>query len=55
MQRAAETTGSGLMVEQIGFRSRALMGDVAPSLHRGINRFDARETAFDESARGQRP
>jgi hypothetical protein len=29
-------TGLGLAVEQIGFHSRRVVGDVAPSLHRGI-------------------
>jgi hypothetical protein len=44
---AAETTAVGLAVEQIGFRPRALVGDVAPSLHRWISRFDARQGTLD--------
>jgi len=40
VQRPAKTPRLGLAVEQIGFRPCTVVGDIAPSLHHGINRVD---------------
>ena len=42
-----------LMVEQTGFRPRTVARDIAPRLHRGINRVDARQATLDQSAPAQ--
>jgi hypothetical protein len=42
MQRPAKTPRLGLAVEQIGFCPRAVVRDMAPTLHHGIYGVDAR-------------